>query len=366
MASPFVAFPDAVAADPVGVAHYSDPIREQRALESGEAVVWLADRAVIQVDGPERLTWLDAVTSQAVRALEPGVSTELLILDPQGRIEHQAAVIDDGGSAWLIVDEPDADGCVAWLTRMVFRSQVTVTRRADLSVLGAAGGGAAFEAIAAAAQAAGGVALVWHDPWVAVTTGGHQYALIDEHPGATRSWCEVIVGADAVASVAARVAGGDLRAAGLLAAEALRIAAWRPRWQSDVDERTLPHELDLLRTAVHLNKGCYRGQESVAKVHNLGHPPRRIVFLHLDGVVPPPGAPVFHGDTEVGRVTSAAMHHELGPIALAVVKRNLDTDADLAVQVDDEPVAAAQETIVAPTAGAEAGVPRLPRLSARR
>jgi folate-binding Fe-S cluster repair protein YgfZ len=105
-------------------------------------------------------------------------------------------------------------------------------------------------------------------------------------------------------------------------------------------------------------------------VHNLGHPPRRLVFLHLDGsdaLLPQHGAPVLSADAEVGRVTSAALHFELGPIALALVKRRLDPAATLAVAVGDERVAAAQEVIVPPDAGATVTVPRIPRLgSARR
>ena len=139
------------------------------------------------------------------------------------------------------------------------------------------------------------------------------------------------------------------------------------------DDKTIPNELympdgDLLGPAVHLNKGCYRGQETVAKVHNLGHPPRRLVMLHLDGsdsVIPAPGTTVFNGDDEVGTVTSAAMHHELGPIALAIVSRRVPADATLSVHLDEVVISAAQEVIVPADAGATANVPRLTRLSRR-
>ncbi|MFT4214448.1 MAG: glycine cleavage T C-terminal barrel domain-containing protein, partial [Microbacterium sp.] len=155
--------------------------------------------------------------------------------------------------------------------------------------------------------------------------------------------------------------------AGRLAADALRVAAWRPRAANEADGRTLPHEADWLRTAVHLDKGCYRGQETVAKVHNLGHPPRRLVSLQLDGSdgeLPQPGAVVYAGDDVVGTVTSVARHHDEGPIALAFVKRTTAVDAPLTV--GEERIAAAQETIVPPDAGSTANVPRLPRLSRRR
>ena len=203
--------------------------------------------------------------------------------------------------------------------------------------------------------------LVWRDPWVSVARGGHQYSLAAEHPGAGWTYSEILVPRESLDAAA------GLPVAGTLALEALRIAAWRPRLATEADERTIPHELDWLRSAVHLTKGCYRGQETVAKVHNLGHPPRRLVLLHLDGsdgVLPSHGDVVLAGDSEVGIVTSAALHYELGPIALAVVKRSTDPDADLIVRARDADIAAAQEIIVPPSAGAEADVPKLPRLRA--
>ena len=120
---------------------------------------------------------------------------------------------------------------------------------------------------------------------------------------------------------------------------------------------------------MHLSKGCYRGQETVAKVHNLGHPPRRLVALQLDGsdaVLPEPGAEVRAGDDVVGAVTSVARHYEEGPIALALVKRTAPLHADLTVAADGGWVAAAQEQIVPPDAGRTASIPRLPRLGRRR
>ena len=143
--------------------------------------------------------------------------------------------------------------------------------------------------------------------------------------------------------------------AGMWAFEALRIAARVPRLGLDTDHRTIPHEVGWIEAAVHLNKGCYRGQETVARVHNLGHPPRRLVFLHLDGSVdrlPAHGDPVELDGATVGFVGSAARHYELGPIALALVKRTVPVDATLVAGG----VAAAQEVIVPPDAGANVQV----------
>ncbi|WP_125131425.1 glycine cleavage T C-terminal barrel domain-containing protein [Microbacterium sp. 10M-3C3] len=348
--------------DERGLRHLGSPLSEQRALAAGRAAVPLGDRLVVTVGGEDRLTWLDSLSSQALAALPAGVSTELLILDPQGHVEHAASVVDDGATTWLIADAPDAPGLLAWLQKMRFRLRVEIALRDDLAVVGGTA-----EAVDAAVAADERLAL-WRDPWPAVSPGGWAYGVVAEHPGVDRDWAEAIVPADAVARLADEAIAGTRSLAGLDAAEALRIAAWRPRISVDADERVLPHELDWLRTAVHLSKGCYRGQETVAKVHNLGRPPRRLVALHLDGsdsVLPARGDAVRVGDDVVGAVTSAAWHHEDGPIALAVVKRTAPQDADLVVDTAEGPVAAAQQVVVPSDAGATASVPRLPRLGRR-
>jgi folate-binding protein YgfZ len=371
--SPLLALPGAVAdgaaaegaADGATAAHYGDPVAEQRMLAAGRAIVDLSDRGVVTVTGPDRLAWLDSLTSQALATLAPGSSAETLLLDPNGRLEHSIRVIDDGATAWLLVDAAQAAPLAAWLDRMRFMMRVEVAdATAAWATLGQLLPEGAEPLVAPAAP--NGVPLLWRDPWAALQAGGWQYAAEAEHPGAGFPAVELLVERARLAQVADAVRAGSLVAAGAWALEALRIAAWRPR-MSEVDERSIPHELDWLRSAVHLAKGCYRGQETVAKVHNLGHPPRRLVMLHLDGsdaLLPAPGAEVRTGDAAVGIVTAAARHHELGPIALAVVKRSLDPSAPLAVAVDDTLIAAAQQVIVPPDAGATANVPRLPRLGA--
>ena len=350
--SPFSARPGAVGA-PVPE-HYGSPLAEQRELAAGRAIVDLSHRAVLSVSGPDRLTWLDSLTSQALAGLEPGVSTETLQLDPHGHVEYAVRILDDGETAWLLTD--DGDGLRGWLTRMRFRLRVEIADRGeDFATIGS------FAGADVPAAESNGVPLTWIDPWATPT--GHAYAHPDAHPGAEWSYRETLVPRGELAALAERPA------AGTLALEALRIAAWRPSLPAEADERLLPHEVDWLRTAVHLTKGCYRGQETVAKVHNLGHPPRRLVFLHLDGseaLLPQHGAAVMLGNDEVGRVTSAALHYELGPIALALVKRRLDPSAQVAVAVGEERVAAAQELIVPTDAGATVNVPRIPRLGSTR
>ncbi|MFD3446997.1 YgfZ/GcvT domain-containing protein [Microbacteriaceae bacterium 4G12] len=367
----FLTLPGAVSGEgpDAGVAaHYGNPVLEQRALEHGGAVVDLSHRSVLAIPGEDRLTWLDSLTSQSLRGLAPGESAETLLLDPNGRLEHAVRVLDDGETAWLLVEREQAEQLLAWLSRMRFMLRVEPQdRTADYATIATFGDPAALGLPVAAPN---DIPLAWRDPWSAVRPGGHQYSHAEDHPGGQWRETEVLVPRAELGSVAARVASGELNAAGTLALEALRIAAWRPRFGAEVDERSIPHELDWLRTAVHLTKGCYRGQETVAKVHNLGKPPRRLVLLHLDGsdaVLPGPGAVVLaprEGEepVAVGAVTSSALHHELGPVALAVIKRSVAPDAPLLVLADDVSIAAAQEVIVPPDAGAVANVPRIPRL----
>lgn len=395
--SPLLAREGAVAAggvDAAVAAHYGDPTGEQRALDQGRAVVDLSHRAVVTVTGPDRLSWLTTLSSQQVASLPAGQSTELLLLDVSGRIEHDAAVIDDGETAWLITEGGHGAQLASWLESMKFMLRVEIAdRTGEVAVLGST--------TALPQDLPGELPVRWEDPWPRLGPGAASYAAVDEadHPGSDWSWHLTLVERPRLTDAVDALEVQGLRLAGVLAAEALRIASWRPRLATEVDEKAIPHELDLIRTAVHLEKGCYRGQETVARVHNLGHPPRRLVFLHLDGsehTLPAAGSAVLapadvdaataeslSSERSVGTVTSVARHHEMGPIALALLKRRVDPEARLVVrdtsqaeaEVEAEgkveaegagdaaaPVqtfyAAAQELIVRPDAGKTVGRPQ--------
>lgn len=334
-----------------GVAsHYGEPNREQRLLagylgKPGTAVVDLSHRGVVTVTGPDRLSWLNTLSSQALTNLAPGIGTELLLLTVQGRIEFDARVVDDGECTWLIVETDEAAPLAQWLNSMKFMLRVEV---ADAST-----GWAVVGSVAEVPEWENYVA--WVDPWPHVGAGGYSYAAVpaDEHPGLERPWREYLIPATELVD-----AVGQRPLAGVWAAEALRVAAWRPRRGAETDEKTIPHELDLLRTAVHMDKGCYKGQESIARVHNLGRPPRRLVFLQLDGslhTLPAAGSEVSFEERVVGTVTSSAQHFEMGPVALALIKRSVDPQAVLSVTGDGEVYPASQEIIVAPEAGQVVG-----------
>lgn len=377
--SPLLDLDGAVQAEGIdaGVAaHYGSPNAEQRRLLAGQAIVDLSHRGVLSVSGADRLTWLNSMSSQELRGLTPGQSTETLLLDPAGHLEYAIALLDDGVETWLLIEAAELPGLHAWLDRMRFTLRVQVV---DHTLAYATVGTMAADpaALSLTPAAPNGVPLVWNDPWTEVAPGGWQYAADTAHPAAAWQWSEVLIARSTLPALRDAAVAGTVTAAGLLALEALRIAAWRPRGALDADERTIPHELDWLRTAVHLNKGCYRGQETVAKVHNLGHPPRRLVLLHLDGsesVLPVHGDEVqgdrfvANGEPErrtVGTITSSAIHYELGPIALAVIKRTVPGTVTLHVLSQGISITASQEVIVPESAGSVAEIPRLPRLGVR-
>ncbi len=324
----------------VGVAaHYGSPLIEQRALARGVALVDLSHLDVVTVSGSDRLKWLHTLSTQMLEGLAPGTSTEFFLLDVNGRIEHAAKMFDDGERAWLIADSGRGAALADFLDRMRFAFDVEVAQP-DYAIVGSRSDGPALTA------RDGSELPVWRDPWPDVGEGGTEYTrLTEEHPGLEwRSAMWFVPREDLGAVVKAAVDAGA-RMAGMWGWEALRIASWRPRHNREVDDRAIPHELDWLRTAVHLHKGCYKGQETIARVFNMGKPPRRLVFLHLDGsehTFPEPGDDVVLGERTVGTVTSVGQHHILGPIALALVRRGTDDTEDLLAGG----IAASQEPIV--------------------
>ncbi len=324
-----------------------DFLRIQRDVALGNAVVHEEYSAVITVSGPDRLIWLNSLITQEVLGLTPGHTVESLLLNPQGRIEHSFFLTDDGTTTWLLTLAERADALEAWLRSMVFRMDVTLDRPENLVVI-ASTQESLLEELSPRVR--------FSDPWPRVGVGSVGYAE-DVHPGHEWEFHSAVIAREELAQISVPVVAPDY-------VEGLFIAAARPT-MTDVDDKTLPHELDWLRTAVHLNKGCYRGQEAVAKVHNLGHPPRRITLLHLDGsesLLPSAGDDVVLGEKTVGRITRAAWHYELGPIALAMLKRTTPVDKVLSVITGGRTVLANQEVLVPVDAGATIDIPRLGRL----
>jgi folate-binding protein YgfZ len=289
--------------DKGAVWHFGEPVKEQRALEAGNAWADLSHLNIVAVTGEDRLKWLHDLTTQFVSDLQPAVWMPSMILDAQGHVEFQFNLVDDGTSTYLVLDPGYVEKLVEYLTKMKFMLRVDVRdATAEYVVLRA--------------------------PGVADEIGG-PFALVPRN--------EVEQMKETFGGVATQV--------GTWALDAERVAKGRPRIGFETDHKSIPNELGVLNTAVHMKKGCYRGQETVAKIFNLGNPPRRLVMLHLDGSdvgFPASGTKVENDGVVVGFIGTVARHHELGTIALAIVKRNTPTDATLTI----DGIPANQEVIV--------------------
>ena len=289
--------------DKGAVWHFGEPVKEQRALEAGTAWADLSHHNIVAVSGQDRLKWLHDLTTQFVSDLQPGVWMPNMILDAKGHVEYQFNLVDDGTTTFLVLDPGYSEQLIEYLTKMKFMLRVDVRdASSEYAVLRAPGKS---------------------------TEIGGPFALVP------RSEVEEMK----------NTFGGVATQVGTWALDAERVAAHRPRIGFETDHKSIPNELGVLNGAVHMKKGCYRGQETVAKIYNLGNPPRRLVLLHLDGSdvgFPAVGTKIENDGIVVGFIGTVARHHELGTIALAIVKRNTPIEATLSV----DGVPAAQQVIV--------------------
>lgn len=411
--------------------HFGNPLREQALLAQGQAWAWLS-RDVVEVSGADRLSYLTTVSTQVLTDLEnDGQSRQVLFLDANGHILYAAlavtALMPDSGeqSVLLLVDAGCGEGLAQLLNSRRFMLRVQAQVRPNWQVAGAIG-----DAVQKLAGVVENLVTTWRDPWPGITPGGSTYFTGTRHPGANYRAGGVVVALEAGQTAPGQkqasgqeitpgqapgpsqaaasgqeaapgqehalapgqeqapgqepgqapaagelIQAGDLTQVGELAWEALRIEAGLPRWAREVDARAIPNELDWLRTGVHLNKGCYPGQETIARTVNLGRPPRRLVQLQLagwQGQLPEVGARVYLpvGDNPagkaVGTITSVARHWELGNIALALVRRGVPAQAELAVDLEDGYESASQELLVDPAGKAEASPSQRPGLGLKR
>jgi folate-binding protein YgfZ len=289
--------------DKGAVWHFGEPVKEQRALEAGTAWADLSHHNIVAVSGADRLKWLHDLTTQFVSDLQPGVWMPNMILDARGHIEYQFNLVDDGTATFLVLDPGYSEQLIEYLTKMKFMLRVDVKDVSnEYAVLRAPG---------------------------ALTPIGGPFALVPREELESMK----------------KTFGGVATQVGTWALDAERVAAHRPRIGFETDHKSIPNEIGVLNGAVHMKKGCYRGQETVAKIYNLGNPPRRLVMLHLDGSdvgFPAVGTKIENEGVVVGFIGTVARHHELGTIALAIVKRNTPIDATLSV----DGVPAAQQVIV--------------------
>ncbi|MBE1549887.1 hypothetical protein GGC64_003927 [Mycobacterium sp. OAS707] len=308
--------------DAGAVWHYGDPLGEQRSAADHAVVVDRSHRAVLTLTGSERKSWLHNISSQHVSELPDGAVTQNLSLDMQGRVEDHWIQTELDGVTYLDTEPWRGEPLLAFLRKMVFWSDVAV-EPAELAVLSLLGPRLADPEVL---EALGVDSLPGEGTAVALESGG----FLRRMPGKGIE-LDLVVPREQAAQWRQRLVDAGVRPAGVWAYEAHRVAALRPRLGVDTDERTIPHEVGWIGTAVHLDKGCYRGQETVARVHNLGKPPRMLVLVQLDGSAdrPATGDPLLAGGRSVGRLGTVIDHVDDGPIALALLKRGLPADTPL-------------------------------------
>jgi folate-binding protein YgfZ len=306
--------------------HFGEPFKEQRELVAGRGRVDLSHRGVVTVTGADRKSWMHSITTQDFES--PVAHLTSLILSPHGHIEHDIHVAEHDETIWISCEPGTVNDLINYLESMKFMLRVEVKDVSeDVAIVGAPG------------WIESDVHPVWHSSEAFVNGSSASDKYVATRPA---DWkvSELFVPRTEIEEVL-----NQETRVGTWAWEAHRIRAGVPRLNFETDHKTIPHEVGLIGSSVHLNKGCYRGQETVARVYNLGKPPRRIVQLELDGStndLPAIGDAVLLDGKEVGRVTSVTQDYESGPLALAVIKRSVPTDAVLTAGT----VAASQTVIV--------------------
>ena len=306
--------------------HFGEPFKEQRELVAGRGRVDLSHRGVVTVTGPDRKSWMHSITTQDFES--PVAHLTSLILSPHGHIEHDIHVAEHNETIWISCEPRTVNDLIHYLESMKFMLRVEVKDVSnEVAIVGAPG------------WIESDTYPVWHSSDAFV----NESPVVDKYVASRPAdWkvSELFVpqtDLEEFLNQETRV--------GTWAWEAHRIRAGVPRLNFETDHKTIPHEVGLIGSSVHLNKGCYRGQETVARVYNLGKPPRRIVQLELDGStneLPVIGDAVLWDEKVVGRITSVTQDYESGPLALAVIKRSVPTDVVLTAGT----VAASQTVIV--------------------
>lgn len=278
--------------------HFGDPFAEQRNLMAGIGSVDQSHRGVISITGLDARTFLNSLSTQELLNIKAGESAITLDLNPQGFVLNELHVIAQEDALWITTESNATANLLSYLQKMKFRSQVEIVDKTDE------------------------FAVIWQP-----VKGQHEKFLTWVSPFAWNSR-EILVPREEL------IAELGEKPAGMWAYEALRIAALVPRIGFETDHHTIPHELGWIEAAVHLNKGCYRGQETVSKVERMGKPPRRLVRLLLDGSsdqLPAPHSEVTQEGAVVGFIGQSVHHAVLGPIASSLVKRNVPEDSSLQV-----------------------------------
>jgi folate-binding protein YgfZ len=290
-----------------------------RALTAGAGLVDRSELGKLALTGDQAAEMLNGQVSNDVEALAPGTGCYAALLTNKGKMLGDLRVLDTGGELLLITERAALQalfdqlrrGMIGWRAelhkRTVQQGLLSLVGPRARAVAGAAGLPAAEHANAPAAIAGAPVVLVATDLGVDVLCAAEDTARVRD----------ALIEAGAVAVDEA-------------AAELARVESGRPRYGIDLDETTIPQEAGLNDRAVSFTKGCYVGQETVARLHWRGKPNRHLRGLRLSAPAPR-GTPLRLGAREVGRLGSVAVSPVHGPIALAILRREAGVGDTLAV-----------------------------------
>lgn len=240
-------------------------------------------RSYVRVAGPDAESYLDRMVSNDVAALGPGEACEALLLTAKARVIAPLVVLRRGHEDFLLLTEPELGERVrAELLRYRFAAKAEIELEEHTSH------------------------VVFDGEGIPTSDYGEPAAEVLD------------------AEIQPSMTPDEL--------ERLRIEAGTPAWGKEIDDRVLPAEAGLTARAVSFTKGCYPGQEPIARLHYRGHANRGLRVLRLDGLPEPETELVYEGKA-VGRITSAAPTED-GAVALAYVRREVPEDAELGLARD--------------------------------
>jgi folate-binding protein YgfZ len=295
---------------------------EYRALTEGCGLVDRAGRGRLALTGPDRREFLHGQITQDIETLEPGHGRYAALLTHKGKMLSDMRVLDLGDELLLSCERAGLQEIFNMIRRYKLGADVELHKRTlemgELSLIGPDA-----RRVAGAAE----LGPDEHDN-VRARLGEHDVILV-----ATDLGVDVFCAAEATEGVRGTLLAAGAVEVGEAAAELVRVESGRPRYGIDLDDNVIPQEAGLNERAVSFTKGCYVGQETVARLFYRGKPNRHLRGLKLSAEVEP-GTPLLLGEKEVGRVTSVAVSPALGPIGLALVRRQAEPGSTITAGED--------------------------------
>jgi len=326
-------------------AHYGDWVAEYRAVRHAVGLADLSHRGKIRVTGDDRVKWLQSIISNDILPLQPGQGRYSGFLTHKGKMLGYFRVYMQPDAVWLEdVGEVGEATFQALRKFLLYGTKAKMENAAESWGLLLVSGPKACATVSAAF----GVEMSDLKPVNFVTAQiGGQTALVSRTEETGEDDIEILLPADAVVTAWERLmeagAAQGIKPVGSQAREALRMEAGLPKAGPDLNEEIVPPEANLEEKAFSLTKGCYPGQEVVARMDTYGNVRRHLVGLVLEGsTIPPKGAKLFSGDREVGWISSATQSPQLGaPIAFGFPLRDFSVPAtSLTIEIDGRRIGA--------------------------